>query len=448
MVVGNNGEKWADKTESKKSYTVVNSTVQSPVLARVIDVYESSYTNYNANISVTNNGSAPLNITGFTVSSKLWYGDYDIDEENGEKILTSFDESSMGDGYLKNTSAGVYDALMFDTNIWYVSNYQDGVFTFSKRTDVDASTYIPTGYAMTLISGIKIIKTQECQDATTQLANDFWCSLDITITTSAMSSSSYGSNAGVEVITDGYYNAIEAGSEGKIYIRNNTNQVITDVSLEKDGVSTLEVYDLQNRDGYLPRDDRNNEISAEVTSKLTDTISIKPNEMVLAYTIKPSTRAIIYDFDLTVTLENSAESSDIDLQYNQSTQKGAIINNSDNYYEFRLVANSDISSKLNESIRSKFIMNDVDGTYYFYYKGIICPHRHMEILNDYVGGIEVEYVAHNNMATADTYVASGVYADWNTSDAEGLTSWFAEMKKLYNTPSASDRAGATKVTVS
>lgn len=450
VVVGNNGEKWADKTNDKKSYTITNSTVQSPVLARVTDVSASEFTNYDANITITNNGAEPLNISGFTVSSKLWYGDYDTQEENGEKILTSFDEMAMGDGYLKNTSDGVYDALIFDTNIWYVSNYNDGVFTFAKRTgeNVSLSTYIPSGYAMTLISGIKIVKTPECENSTTKQANDFWCSLDITITTSSMTSGSYGTTAGVEVITDGYYNAIESGSEGKIYIRNNTNQVITGVSLEKDGVSTLEVYDLQNRDGYLPRNDRNNEISADVTKHLTGTISIKPNEMVLAYTITASTRAIIYDFDLTVTLENSAETSDIDLQYNQATQKGVIINNSDSYYEFRLVAGSDITSKLNENVRTKFVMSNVGNTYYFYYKGIICPHRHMEILNAFVSDVRVEYVEHSEMANANTYVASGVYADWNTSDATGLTSWFTEMKKLYNAPTTADRQNAIKVTVS
>lgn len=446
VVVGNHGETWTDKTNDKKSYTIVNSTTQAPVLARVTDVYASTFTNYDANISVTNNASEPLNITGFTISSKLWYGDYNINEEDGEKILTSFNEASMGDGYLKNTSAGVYDALMFDSNIWYVSDCTNGIFTFAKRTDVNTSTYIPSGYAMTLINGIKIIKTPECQDATSGLANDFWCSLDITITTSSMTASSYGTSAGVEVITEGYYNAIEAGGEGKIYIRNNTNQVITDITLERGGVSTLEVYDLQNRDGYLPRDDRNNEITASVTEHLTGTISIRPNEMVLVYTITTATRAIIYDFDLIVTLENVAEASDIDLQYNQATQTGAIINNSDNYYEFRLVADTDISSKLSENIRSKFIKSG-DGNY-FYYKGIICPHRHMELLNEYVGGIQVEYVLHSNTSTAASYVVSGVYLDWNADDSTGLASWFAEMKKLYNVPSASERAGATKVTLS
>ena len=414
---------------TKPIYDIHNSTSASPVLARVKDVYAGSK-NYEANISVSNNNATPITVTGFTVSSKLWYGAYPVNETTK---LTAYKETPMGAGYL-NTGG-----LHYDINLWNVSD-TNGVFTFTAKSG--SLTYIPSGYSLTLIDGITIPQMEACQTATE--ANDFWCALELTSISTATEGVSYTNTTttGVEVVTEGYYTAINTSKVGKIYIKNNTRQVITQVSL-----SNLAVYVLNENTTFLPRDrSTGNDADYTLTEHLEGDVSIKPGEMVLAYTITPTTAnedAIIYDFVVTTTMKNQEEISNIDLVYDEYTKLGMLINNSTNYYEFRLVSTSDISSKLVNS--NQFVEREVDGTYYYYYKGIICPSRCVQVFNSFALNVEVEYITHNSTTNATHYVASN-YVAWGLSDTDDKA-WFDAMKKLYEEPTATERENATIITL-
>jgi len=253
----------------------------------------------------------------------------------------------------------------------------------------------------------------------------------------------------VEVMADGYYSAINSNKPGYIYIRNNSRQVITKVNISGLQVSILDSESQLNiRDRITANDASHNLINC-----LGDKVSIKPGEMVLAYTIEITSttiEAVIRKFDISVNFATKLvnetvvslgeESSDIDLIYNATTQIGMLTNNSSKNYEFRLVSTTDLSNVLANP--QDFVEQEKGANlYYYYYKGIICANRSVQLLNNYAVNVEIEYLEHNSSADAEYYVADN-YQAWN--GVENST-WFSAMKKLYEEPSSADRVGASVV---
>ena len=139
---------------SVETYDVHNSTHGSPILARVKDVTITPKT-YDANISITNNENTPIKISGFKVTSDLWYGKYST-SGTGDSQVTVFSKQNFTvtdpDTQVKSTVYLPEDGLVYDENLWDVE-YLDGVFTFTSKSN---ATYIPSGYTMTLVSGVKM----------------------------------------------------------------------------------------------------------------------------------------------------------------------------------------------------------------------------------------------------------------------------------------------------
>jgi hypothetical protein len=421
-------------TYSKTGYEIHNSTITSPILARVKDVAADSK-EYETTIAITNNNSTPMKVSGFTISSKLYY----YEDEDGNHAETAMGESA----YLPA------NGLIFDNNLWGVS-YSAGVFNFSLVSG--KSIYIPSGYSLTLISGVKIPSTSACQSDTE--ANDFWCALSVDSITTSTSGIDYSqkTSTSVEVITEGYYTAINTNKLGYIYIRNNSRQVITGVTL-----TGLQLSILDDESTMITRDRATANDATYTTSGLSGSVSIKPGEMVLAYTITPTTanvNAIIKKFDISVGFATKTvsgnevavgeETNPIDLEYTETTHAGMLINNGTKCYEFRLVSTTDLSGVLNNS--GDFVARKVSDTkYYYYYKGIICPERSIKVFKGFAPNVEVEYLEHKSTQNSNYYVV-GNYTAWELStEVDEDIQWLNAMKKLYDEPSASDRANASVI---
>ncbi len=426
------------------SVQINNSTQQSPTLVRIKDVATGSKT-FETNLSVHNNGTDTVAVTSFKVSGKLWYANY-TDQDH-----SAFARVEMGD--LPD------DCLVYDADMW-TTTYSAGVYTFTRANN---AAHLPSGYGLQLISGM-IIPQQyypavddenfvENTDSggnkyfNTIAVNDFWCSLEVsdvqTTTTISYITSSYTS---AEVTVEGYYSTIAADSTVSMYLRNNTNQDITAISLSNLRLATLS----SGSSDLLPRDNLNTstEFNYSLTNCLTGTtqstlksttnasdtstdILIRPNEKVLLYTITPKSKAVIYTYKILVTLAESAESRDLDLIANinvaasGATETVDIINNSATCYEFRLISPVDISSQL---VGTDFVEQLVSGTYYYYYKGVIYANQMITILNEYVSGVTVDVIPHTDGVTAEDYVDEN-YTTWNPP-----ADWLTAMQKIYGEP--------------
>ena len=446
--ISNSNNDWEKDSYTKPNYQIHNPTTTAPILVRAKDV-ATGYEEYDTDIAITNNGTQAISINGFTISSKLWYGNY----QNSE---STFSEQIMGSGYLPREAYADEDlhvsALKYDTNLWQITNYSAGVFTFGLVPN--KSIYIPKGYSLTLISGVAVPATAQTDD----YSNDFWCSLGATVSASNVSANvdySITSSTSVEVITEGYYTAINDDTAGKIYIRNNSNQVITGVQL-----SNLKVYILDDQSTLMSRDKATANVATySQTSHLSGNVSIKPGEMVLAYTILPTTAdedAIISSFDIAVTLATQqvagayvAETSDIDLVYSESTNVGMLTNNSEKYYEFRLISTTSLTTVLynsNDFVEKTPTNANGETEYHYYYKGIICPHRSIQVLTKFVPNIVVDYLEHNIGADEDYYVASNYSTSWGfDADNAKDTEWLNFMKNLYEAPTTAERQSATVI---
>ena len=466
-----------DENTVLPTYDIHNSTKSSPVLVRVKDVI-TGFKTYETDISITNNNKEPLAISGFSISSELWYGLY-TDKEIDGKTVKVFKKTAMGSGYLAD------GGLIYNTTMWTQTKCENGVFTFINNSGV---TYIPSGYTMTLISGVKIPATAECQ-ADGQ-ANDFWCSLEIIDTQLEVDRVNVGtaiytndSSDAVEVIVEGDYSIINSSNPGYIYVRNNTNQIITGISLTN--LNVLEF--VQNKD-FLLRESTGDVLSEEdydLVKHLTEPLSIKPGEMVLAYTIIPKdievadvmvkVDAVITNFNLTATLNGQKDTQDVNLIYNQDNQNGVLINNGTSYYEFRLVSDTDLTDILTD--KDKFIEHEINNKYYYYYKGVICPNICLDMFKSYaknvvvqqlehklnVGIARYQYLTNNELDTAKLATVVANFADTQQQTRWGIVSsdvvqelegknqyqWFAgwldAMIKLYDEPSKTDRTNASIV---
>lgn len=449
---------WTSQTAEQ--YEVHNSSEQSSILVRVQDII-SLEKSYDTNISITNNSSYPLIVNSFNVRGYLWYGAY-TSQTIDEQIITTFTETPLGDiatgqcylrpNYLSDDSGQQISPSAiwgYNQSLWSVSyNASTYTYTFSNSS---GTAYIPSGYTMTLIDSVTIPQTSKCKGASE--ANDFWCSLqlsDVNATVASSTAPSYSSltsSTGVETMVEGYYTTITLSAPGKIYVRNNTNQVITNINLTNVTAVRLSSGTKLPRDRMLTGE--SNIVTTTNTKQFGSAISLKPNEMVLAYTITPSSgTAIIHSFTITATLEGSAENKDIDLVYTHSqtssatiTNKGDIINNSEKYYEFRLKSATDLTSTFIDS--TLFEERVISGTYYYYYKGIMASHRCISIFNSFAQNVTVEYIEHQNTWDSTHYVASN-YTAWGLNDTNDKN-WLDAMKKLYDAPTDAEREGATIV---
>lgn len=188
MAIGNNNERWTNL--EKEAYTISNSTNNAQLLARVGDLLtDEKY--YEADLSITNNSSSILKVSSFSVKGYLWYSAYtttDEDNGNGGTAVEHFVEMPLGGEdkskcYLRPTYLQDLDAQAatlnpsdiwtYDSSLWSVS-FVDNTYTFTYNAGV---AYIPSGYTITLISGVTIPKTSICQNETS--ANDFWCSIEV-----------------------------------------------------------------------------------------------------------------------------------------------------------------------------------------------------------------------------------------------------------------------------
>ena len=178
------------------------------------------------------------------------------------------------------------------------------------------------------------------------------------------------------------------------------------------------------------------------TSLATDTISIKPNETVLVYTIKPNQNAIIYDYKVTATLANSVYDSDIKLIYNAENNCGEIINNSVKHYEFRLTSTEKLTNLTNSN---DFVEKQVGTTYYYYYKGVICPNQCITIFTgDFSGNVTItssDKIEHIDSWDASHYVYDN-YEMWGLAEDDA---WLTAMKSPFTVPTTDERQNSIKV---
>ena len=438
-------------SSDREVYQLNNSSEQSPILVRIKDVATGPQ-QLATNVSIVNSSSATLAITSFQVKGKLWHGNY-TDENH-----SLFSESVIG--YLPSNS------LTYDEDIWNVE-YLGNTYTFELKNSL---AYIPPGYSMPLITGVTIPQQTDYdvfgENQTRKLINDFWCLFEISnIQTSTSITYTSGSYSGVEVIASAYYTTIASGNSSSIYIRNNTNQNITSISLTGLRLATFNT----NSTTLLQRDNLN--ISTQFDYELTDCVThtsstkssttsvssmqsftLKPNEMVKLYTIKPTSNAIIYTYQISATLENQTESSDVELGFDidmaNNNERGAVTNNSQEFYEFRLKSSiclADYSQATSTSdyfiSPDDFIEQKIDDdTYYYYYKGVVCSNQIIEIFKLFASNIEIESIEHHSGATASYYVASN-YTSW-----EPPMDWLTAMQKIYGEPSETDRNNAIIVT--
>jgi len=459
--------------QDRNSYEINNASTQSPILVRVKDVAASSK-QYQTNVALTNYGSA-MAVTSFTVKAKLWYADYISDGG----VTSQFKE--VVSGYLQETpvdNALANNTLIYDKSMWEVA-YSNDVFTFTRKNTL---AHIPTGYSMTLISGVTMpaqyypaandpgfdngVDDDDNPIFKPIMLHDLWCSLEVNITGTTSPSYSSGSYTGAEVSATGYYSTITANNSAYIYLRNNTNQNITAVNLTNLRLATFNT----DNSGLLPRDNMNTatQFNYSLTNNLTNTTSstrqsttnvsdttsnivIRPNERVLLYTIVPKSNAVIYSYTIIVTLASGEENKVVDIVLNTNTKltgtqlsntgAGDIVNNSDNYKEFRLVSKIDLTDSLVDS--NLFVERTISGTYYYYYKGTLCPHQAITAFKSSIANVTIDYLDHNAQGDANYYVASN-YTAWSLNDTNDKA-WFDVMKAIYGEP---DRDNAITVSAS
>ena len=432
------------------SVDINNATEQSPTLVRIKDVATGSKT-FETNVSVHNNGENTIAVTSFKASGNLWYANY---TDQDHSLFAKYDMGKLPDG-----------SLMYDNSMW-TATYSEGIYTF---TLANAGAHIPVGYGLKLISGMVVPKQyyptiddanfKENTDSqgnkyfNTIAVNDFWCTLDVfDVQTTATVNYSTITYTGIEVVAEGYYTTINADTTASIYLKNNTNQDITSISLTNLRLATLN----SNSTDLLPRDNLNTSTefnytltncltgatseTVKSTTNTTDTtsnITIRPNEKVLLYTITPKSNAVIYTYNISATLSSTQAVRDVEMIFNVNntttdTESADIINNSTTHYEFRLISSVDLSDCL---ASDEFVEQQVNDTYYYYYKGVIYSHQAITLFDEYVG-VAIDCTAHTDGANVEHYVADN-YTTWNPP-----ADWLTAMQAIYGEP---DRANAILV---
>lgn len=482
-------------SQNKDSYDIINSTEKSPALVRVQNV-SSSTKIVTTNASVVNNSDKNMKITQFSVKAKLWYSTYQSGNDGqGNTVVSAWAEKLLNDagtikdsvttynympkietGAFKGYNAGLWK-LDTTTPIEYLNtDGVNGIDTVQFNFVSNGEVYVAPGYSMQLIDSLWIPKQyypvaedfvaiNNSSDGhgnklyTPIEVYDMWCSIDVNVTTT--SSTSCGQNteySGIESVTNGYHSFVESGNGINIYVKNNTKQNITSVTLSSLFIATentevnVNLIDRERIDEgidfgfkvkmigsstektyYTNSEDQFESESAEVL--------IRPNDTVLLCTITDIADAshsnyIISRYTITASLAEGAESMAADLVKNTNTASADLINGSEFCYEFRIVAptTSNISSKI-ANCATDFEVKTVGGNEYYYYKGVICIGQCITILTNLetTAGFDVELIKHVANRDGDYYVASN-YTEWNTNN-ELSDSWLNIMQNIYSAPS-------------
>ena len=329
---------------------------------------------------------------------------------------------------------------------------------------------IAPGYSVQLIDSL-LIPTQYYPKAEDFVAiedsiyynpievHDMWCTVEAEITTSSSPSYSALSNyAGVETTTNGYYTFVNSGTSVNIYATNNSSQNITSITLDN---LVLATENTDADDELMDRDRINetqnfgfnvtfidgtsstyytNGADAQTYKPTTCAVTIRPNDTILLCTITDiadgnHTNYIISRYNVKVVFEANAETSAVDLIKNINTGRAGLVNNSEDYYEFRIVIPSSNGATIinynNDSTKSDFVLKTVGTTKYYHYKGVICPGQYISILEGLTttNGVEVEVFKHVANGDATYYVASN-YTSWTNV----ATEWLTAMQKIYSAP--------------
>lgn len=431
---------------TKPSVEINNSSIQSGILVRQSS-WNNGPTRVETDVTVHNNGDTDLAISKFTVKGTLWHSKYD---EN----FSGFAEQAVG--VLADvedfTGALLYRGVTVDENMWTYASYIDGVYTFTRKP---GANYIPAGSSLTLIDGVVANKLSypAANDAawvtsngvTSAWAYDYWCTLDIDI---IYGSASYGThvNSGssdnpytdLEVETNGYYSPISPSSPAYVYVRNNTNQNINNVSIR-----SMQLYGLTStKKPVRAQINTGNPIDYTVYNYITGdtsttaTITLSPNEKVLLFRITPNADAIIYDYIVAAGVVSGKVAAQPELTSNNQSGDANVINTGTDCYEFRLKSTSSFSAKLVDS--ASFVVNTAkasDGYYYAYYKGVICPNQLIKAFSGFDSSInlDIDFKVHTQGWDAAHYVAAN-YSDWSADTSGAFAGWLTAMQAIYGQP--------------
>ena len=428
---------WTSSGESAVNYEINNSSIQSGILIKK-DKWASGSTHVETDVSIRNTGSTDLAIKEFTVKGTLWYGTY------GDQ--TSFSE--YGAGALQDILTGsgdlLYRGVNVDENMWtfYSYNPTTNVYTFKRNSGVN---YIPSGSAITLISGVSVAQQSYPTEYTkidgvdTSFVYDYWCTLEVGIVTATASYGAQSAYTDLEVETNGYYSQITSSSPAYIYVRNNTNQNISSITLESMVLHPLTSTNKPLRDHINTGSNVSyavtNYVNGESSTKAT--INLRPNEKVLLFAITPSSDAIIYSYKLSANVSGGKIDNTAQLTVNNEAGDANIINTSteNKLYEFRLKSTKSFSGKLVNSGDFVFNATASNGAYYAYYKGVILPEQLIRVFTGISETIkvELEVIEHTQGWDAGHYVV-GNYSAWSDDTSGELTNWLTAMQTIYGEP--------------
>lgn len=438
---------------ANSAYQLNNATEKTPILARYKDIAASAMTQQ-VKLSVSNHSSAAMKINSFTIKGKLWYAGY-TEQTMGETTFQVYEQKTKG-----HLGAG---NIIYDTNLWTASTSGETI-TFTAKNNT-FSNYVAAGYEMPLINGVTIPSQSSDLTQLTEVGDeiyvhDLWCTLEVSITSYSEVStfSTSGANSAVEVVTTSYDKMTAANGYAYIYLRNNTNQTITSVSMSNltlaqvtsttgdprkhMNASASFSYELMAFGGKAQYVSSSGALSASAPSSspssstnLTVTsvsTNIKPNDYVLMFRIKPSQNAVVYSYTVSAQMSSGQANLTAHLLTDDSQGGVNLINNSTTKYEFRIKSNASLSPYLANS--ADFVLNQSGDNYYAYYLGVINENQIIKIASSLQGGVavEVELIAHTDGAQASQYVASN-YSTWSPP-----TAWLTGMQNIYKLLDASN----------
>ncbi len=432
---------WTSSGESTINYEINNSSIQSGILIKK-DKWASGSTHVETDVSIRNVGSTDLAISKFTVKGTLWYSEY------GDQ--TSFSEQSTGT-YLQEIRATdntlLYRGVVVDENMWTSSyNPTTHVYTFTRNSGVN---HIPSGSAITLISGVSVAQQSYPTEYTkidgvdTGFIHDYWCTLEITVTTAKIDKDditpyvAQSTYTDLEVETNGYYSQITSSSPAYIYVRNNTNQNISSVTIQSMTLHPLTSTNKPLRDQINTGSNVGYTVTNYVNggSSTTATINLRPNEKVLLFAITPNSDAIIYSYKLSANVSGGKVDNTAQLTVNNEAGDANLINTSDKLYEFRLKSTTSFSGKLVNS--GDFVCNTTasSGMYYAYYKGVILPEQLIRVFTGVASTInlQIDVIEHTQGWNAGRYIA-GNYSAWSDDTSGALANWLTSMQTIYGEP--------------
>lgn len=429
---------WSQKGDN--GYTINNSTLSSPLLARYADTV--SGLTKDLSVGVTNTSDSPIQINEFTVKGNLWYADNTDPLDCKETVVQTLSSLS---------------ALKYDSALWSVEcDPNTHVYTFTRITNSVFNAHLGSNYCLNLISGVTV-PAQSISGLVnvgdTVAVYDLWLTLDVNITNySVINENTYaysgsGPYSGAEVAINGYYNMITSGSESYILLKNNTSQTISSVTISgltlakvnnnyTNGIVREHVDTVQSFTYLL------NGATKQSTNSTTITLThnILPNDCVQIAVIKPSVNAVIYSYSVSVVVTSG--NGDTANRMIANHGENYVVNRSNNMYEFRFKAKqrTDSTSALDNLSTNDYVLETKNGYVYAYYLGAIYPGqllRESAITNNVFASvtdeISVDFISHSANVDATTQYVASKYSTWTPP-----TDWLNGMKAIYSAPTTSE----------